>query len=138
MPIEKINPPQVAPPVAYYSHLAVVPAGHKLLVLSGQVGNRLDGSIPDSLDDQFELAIQNILAILASQGVGPEDVVKLSCFLSERPQNFVRIGAALRSAFPGKPPAQTFLIVAGLAFPQLKVEIEATAAVRIGTPNNPA
>jgi enamine deaminase RidA (YjgF/YER057c/UK114 family) len=130
LPVEKLNPPEVAPPVAFYSHLAVVPPDHKLLVLAGQVGNRLDGSFPDSLDEQFEQALNNILAILKSQGAGPEDVVKLSCFLAEKPQNHARIGAALRAAFTGKPPAQTFLIVAGLAFPQLKVEIEALAAVR--------
>ena len=132
MPVEKLNPPQVAPPVAFYSHLAVVPPDHKLLVLAGQVGNRLDGSFPDSLDEQFEQALNNILAILKSQGAGPDDVVKLSCYLAERPQNYARIGAALRASFTGKPPAQTFLIVAGLAFPQLKVEIEAVAAVRAG------
>lgn len=130
MAIEKLNPPDVAPPIAFYSHLAVVPSGHKLLVLAGQVGNRLDGSIPDSLDDQFEQALNNIVTILRSQGANSEDVVKVTCYLAERPQNFVRIGAALRAAFTGKPPAQTFLIVVGLAYPQLKVEIEAVAAVR--------
>lgn len=130
MSIEKLNPPGLAPPVAFYSHLAVVPPDHRLLVLAGQVGNRLDGSFPDSLDEQFEQALDNILAILKSQDAGPEDVVKLSCYLAERPQSYARIGAALRAAFAGTPPAQTFLIVAGLAFPQLKVEIEALAAVR--------
>ena len=132
MSIEKLNPPGVAPPVAFYSHLAIVPPEHKLLVLSGQVGNRADGSMPDALDEQFEIALDNILAILKSQGAGPEDVVKLTCYLAERPQGYARIGAALRAAFTGKPPAQTFLIVAGLAFPQLKVEIEAIAAVKAG------
>ena len=130
MSIEKLNPPDVAPPIAFYSHLAVVPPDHKLLMLSGQVGNNLDDSYPDSLDEQFEQALNNILAILKSQGAGPEDVVKLNCYLTETPQDYARIGAALRAAFTEKPPAQTFLIVAGLAFPQLKVEIEAVAAVR--------
>ena len=130
MSVEKLNPPQVAPPVAFYSHLAVVPPDHKLLVLAAQVGNRIDGTFPDSLDEQFEQAMINILSILKSQGAGPEDVVKVTCYLAERPQNYARIGASLRGAFTGKPPAQTFLIVAGLAFPHLKVEIEAIAAVR--------
>ena len=130
MSIEKLNPPDVAPPIAFYSHLAVVPPDHKLLMLSGQVGNNLDDSYPDSLDEQFEQALNNVLAILKSQGAGPEDVVRLNCYLTETPQDYARIGAALRAAFTGKPPAQTFLIVAGLAFPQLKVEIEAVAAVR--------
>ena len=129
MPVEFINPDNVAKPVAYYSHLAVVPAGYKLLYFAGQVGNTLDGTFPESLDEQFEQTIANILAILQSQGARPSDVVKLNCYLSERPENFLRIGKALRSAFPAPPPAQTFLIVAGLAFPALKVEIEVVAAV---------
>ena len=41
MSVEKINPPEVAPPVAFYSHLAVVPSGHKLLVL-GVAGREWD------------------------------------------------------------------------------------------------
>lgn len=122
--LEFLNPEGLAQPMAYYSHLAVVPAGSKHLLLSGQVGNRLDGSFPDSLDEQFEQAICNILAILKSQGATGRDVVKLTCYLTERPPSYARIGKALRDAFPEPPPAQTFVIVAGLAFPTLKVEID--------------
>ena len=129
MAIEFLNPQGVAKPVAYYSHLAVVPAGYRQLVLAGQVGNRLDGSFPDSLDEQFEQALVNMMAVLSSQGATARDVVKLTCYLAERPSSYARIGAALRTAFPEPPPAQTFLIVAGLAFPALKVEIDAQAAV---------
>ena len=129
MPIEFVNPANVAKPVAYYSHLAVVPPGYKMLYFSGQVGNTPDGKFPESLDEQFEQTIANILLILWSQGANARDVVKVNCYLAERPQNFERIGKALRSAFPVPPPAQTFLIVAGLAFPALKVEIEVVAAV---------
>ena len=129
MQIEFLNPEGLAKPVAYYSHLAVVPAGYKLLVFAGQVGNRLDGSFPESVDEQFEQAINNILAILASQGASGRDVVKVTCYLTERPESYDRIGKALRSAFPEPPPAQTFLIVAGLALPSLKVEIDIQAAI---------
>ena len=129
MPVEFLNPEGLAKPVAYYSHLAVVPAGYKQLVFAGQVGNRLDGSFPESIDEQFEQTITNILAILASQGATARDVVKVTCYLVERPESYARIGKALRAAFPEPPPAQTFLIVAGLALPSLKVEIDVYAAV---------
>jgi 2-iminobutanoate/2-iminopropanoate deaminase len=129
MPIEFLNPDGLAKPVAYYSHRAVVPSNYKQLVLSGQVGNRLDGSFPDTLDEQFEQAIANILAILKSQGATGRDVVKVTCYLAERPESYARIGKALKAAFPEPPPAQTFLIVAGLAFPALKVEIDVHAAL---------
>lgn len=129
MPIQFLNPECVAKPVAYYSHLAIVPGDLRRLILAGQVGNRRDGSFPDTLDEQFELAIANILAIVKSQGATGRDVVKLTCYLAERPVNYSRIGKVLRDAFPEPPPAQTFLIVAGLAFPALKVEIDAEAAL---------
>lgn len=129
MPIEFIDPDGLAKPVAYYSHLAVVPGGYKQLVLAGQVGNHLDGTFPESLDEQFEQAIANILAVLKSQGATGRDVAKVTCYLAERPDSYARIGKALREAFPEPPPAQTFLIVAGLAFPALKVEIDVQAAL---------
>lgn len=129
MPIEFVNPSSVAKPVAYYSHLAVVPSDYKMLYFAGQVGNTPDGKFPESLDEQFEQTIANILLILQSQGANAKDVVKLNCYLAERPESYERIGRALLSAFPVPPPAQTFLIVAGLAFPSLKVEIEVVAAV---------
>jgi len=129
MSIEFLNPEGLAKPVAYYSHLSVVPAGYKQLVLAGQVGNRLDGSFPDDLDEQFEQAISNVLAVLKSQGATGRDVVKVTCYLAERPESYARIGKALRSVFPEPPPAQTFVIVAGLAFPALKVEIDVQAAL---------
>jgi 2-iminobutanoate/2-iminopropanoate deaminase len=129
MPIEFLNPEGLAKPVAYYSHLAVVPSGYKQLILAGQVGNRLDGSFPETLDEQFEQTIANILAVLQSQGATGRDVVKVTCYLAERPESYARIGKALRVAFPEPPPAQTFVIVAGLAFPALKVEIDIQAAL---------
>ena len=129
MPIERINPASVAKPIAFYSHLTVVPPGHRFLYLAGQVGNRLDGSIPESMDEQFEQTICNIVAILESQGAGADDVVRLNCYVTERPANFERIGRSLRSTFPTAAPSQTFVIVAGLAVPQLKVEIDVVAAI---------
>ena len=129
MSIQFINPEGLAKPVACYSHLAVVPEGFKQLVLAGQVGNRLDSSFPDTLDEQFEQTMHNILTVIASQGATARDVVKLTCYLAERPDSYARIGAALRAAFPAPPPAQAFLIVAGLALPALKAEIDVLAAL---------
>lgn len=129
MPLTFTNPPGVATPVAYYTHLVVIPPGHTQLVLAGQIGQRPDGSFAETLDEQFDLALRNALTILASQGAGPQDVVKLTCYVTERPASYAGIGKALRTAFPDRPPAQTFVVVAGLAFDALKVEIDVVAAV---------
>jgi len=68
--------------------------------------------------------------VAAAQGASADDVAKVTFYLTERPTDLRRIGTAIRAAFPGTPPASTFLIISGLAGPQMKVEIEIVAAVR--------
>jgi len=72
------NPPGMMAPLGHYPHLAVVPAGARLLVLAGQTGHAADGSLPDSVDSHYRNALVNVLAILASQGAGPRHIVKLN------------------------------------------------------------
>ncbi|HEY2709063.1 MAG TPA: Rid family hydrolase [Caulobacteraceae bacterium] len=128
MTIQRINPEGVAAPVGVYCHLTVAPAGSRLLLLSGQVGVAPDGSVAASLEAQFDQALANIGAILASQGASFADVVKVTYYLTERPADFGPIRASIARAF-AEPTASTLLFVAGLAAPHLKVEIEAIAAV---------
>jgi enamine deaminase RidA (YjgF/YER057c/UK114 family) len=56
----------------------VVPAGTQLLFLSGQVGIRPDGSLPDSTEAQAEQIFANIAALSASQGLAVSALVKIS------------------------------------------------------------
>ncbi|MDU1665500.1 MAG: hypothetical protein E6833_04650 [Bradyrhizobium sp.] len=41
-----LSPPSIHPPFARYSHGIAVPAGHRLVVTSGQLGITADGVIP--------------------------------------------------------------------------------------------
>src|SRR5690606_11665273 len=100
-----------------------------LVVLSGQVGVNADGSFPASVEEQFERAMELAMAAAASQGAGPDSVVKLTYFLTEQPSDFTRIRGAIQKAFPVSPPAATYVIVQGLARPEIKAEIELFAAV---------
>jgi enamine deaminase RidA (YjgF/YER057c/UK114 family) len=129
MSLKFINPETVAKPTAAYSNVAIVPPGRRLLVLAGQVGNRLDGSFVEGLEGQFEQALANVNAIVASEGGTAADVARVTCFLVEKPTDGARIGAAIRGAFPDGLPAMSWIYVAGLFRPDLKVEIEAIAAV---------
>ena len=129
MTLKFVNPPAVAPPAAGYRHLAIVPSGRRLLVLAGQFGNRLDGSVVEDLEGQFEQSLANILGIVASEGGIAADIARITCFLVERPTDGARIGAAMKKTFPDGPPAMSWIYVAGLFRPEAKVEIEAIAAV---------
>jgi len=71
-------------------------------------------------------ALANLGAVLAAHGMGPANIVKMTVFLTE--PELVREWRAQRDAFlQGHAPASTLLIVAGLATPDFKVEVEAEA-----------
>ena len=70
MGLRFVDPPNGPPPAASYRHLAVVPAGRRLLVLAGQIGNLSDGTIVEGLEAQYEQALVNINTIVASEGGG--------------------------------------------------------------------
>jgi enamine deaminase RidA (YjgF/YER057c/UK114 family) len=122
------NPPAVAPPLGHYSHLAVVPAGARLLVLAGQTGHAPDGSLPESAEAQYRGALSYLLAILASEGAGPGHIVKLNTWLTA-PMELSVVRAARQELLGAAAPPSTLAYVAGLALPEIKVEIEAWAAI---------
>lgn len=124
------NPTEVAPPLGHYSHLAIVPAGTRLLVLAGQTGHAPDGSLPESADAQYRNALANVLAILASEGAGPEHIVKLNSWLTE-PLSRESMRAVRLDLLGSAAPPATLGYLSGLALPTLKVEIEAWAAVPV-------
>ena len=122
------DPPNGPPPAASYRHLAVVPVGSRLLVLAGQIGNLSDGTIVEGLEDQYEQALININTIVASEGGTPEDVARITVFLVEKPDRpFAQ--EIDKKHFPAWPPTKSWIYVAGLFRPDVKVEIEAIAAV---------
>lgn len=120
------NPSRIAPPGARYSHGVVHSARAHRLVTSGQVGLRPDGSIAGELDEQMEVAWDNLLEILREGGMNASDLVKVVIFCT------VPGSAALARRIRQKKlglhaPAATYLEVAGLASPDFLVEIEGEA-----------
>lgn len=129
MTVKLKTPGGVAPPVAFYQHLAVVEPSSRMLVLAGQVGQAIDGSFPDTVEAQFQQALDNILTIVKSEGGGPESIARLTCFLTSAPESFAEVGDAVQRTFPNGLPAMSWIYVAGLFAPHVKIEIEAIAAV---------
>ena len=129
MGLEFVNPQDAPTPAGPYSNLAIVPAGYRLLVIAGQIGNLADGSIVDGLEAQYEQAISNINAIVASEGGDSTNIARITIFLTEKPSAGDMITAAMQRHFPSGPPAMSWIYVSELFSPDVKVEIEAIAAV---------
>ena len=130
MTIRRHNPPAVHAPMGRYSHATVHPLGPglKRLVMAGQVGVKPDGTIAGDLAAQIEQAWDNLLAVLASEGMGPKDLVKITYFTTDRSPEGLKLSREIRARKLGDvSPSSTYLVIAGLAGPDLKVEIEGEA-----------
>ena len=58
MTITFIDPSNPSKPAANYSNLAIIPAGKKLLSISGQIGNDIEGNIAESLEDLISASVK--------------------------------------------------------------------------------
>ena len=75
------NPQNVHQPLGSYSHQAEITANERMLVLSGQVGMREDGTVPDDPLEQIDVALENIFRNLQAANMGVKDIIKLTYYL---------------------------------------------------------
>jgi len=123
--ITRSNPPSVSAPTGY-THAIHITGDHHRLIISGQVGMALDGSVPGTGEGQIAQALANLRAILTANGMTVDNIVKTTAFLTDR--GLLPAYRQARSAVFGEhAPASTLLFVTGLADPRWVVEIEAEA-----------
>lgn len=84
------------------------------------------------LAGQFRQILHNTLAILAEDGAGPEHIVRMTWYVTNR-DNYVatlpEIGAAYRELIGRNFPAMAVVEVSALVEPEALVEIETIAVV---------
>jgi enamine deaminase RidA (YjgF/YER057c/UK114 family) len=122
-----INPAVLHVPAGAYSHIVQVPGDARWTVLSGQIGVRPDGSVPDGIEAQAEQTYANIKTALGLVGLGLQDVVRLTTYLTDAAfiDSFFRVRARVLGSYR---PASTLLIVGGLMKPEWHIEIDCIAA----------
>lgn len=121
------NPTDVHPPLGSYSHQIEVRGNERLLVISGQVGIRADGTVPEDPFEQIDLAFENIFRNLRAAGMDVKDLIKITYYLVGEIDTVKRREVVL-SKLQGHQPCSTLLYVAGLAGPMYRVEIDAWAS----------
>ena len=125
-----LQPPGWPRPKGYSNGIS---AKGRMIFTSGVVGWDEKECFPDyRLHGQFALALRNTLAILAEDGAGPEHVVRMTVYVTDRHEYLVsrdEIGAAWREIMGANYPAMTLVEVKGLVEAAAKVEIETTAVV---------
>lgn len=121
------NPQGIAMPIGDYSHLTIVPKGAELITLSGQVGVDREGNIPDSIEEQFQISLENIVSLLRSENLDTNGIIKINIWLTEKVDKDVFVDI-YKQFHKGSPPSMTLAYVMALGTPQLKVEVEVLAA----------
>jgi enamine deaminase RidA (YjgF/YER057c/UK114 family) len=117
----------IASQIGKYGDAVEVPAAAKWLLTSGTPGLALDGTLPDEISAQAELAWQHIVAMLERAGMTVNDLVKITQYLTR--ESDIAAYAQVRSRFLGDArPASMLLIVPALVRPKFLLEVEAVAA----------
>lgn len=124
---ESRNPQDIHAPLGSYTHQIEVKGNERLLVISGQVGMRQDGTVPEDPVEQIDVAFENIFRNLQAAGMDVKDLIKITYYLVDEIDTAKRREVVL-SKLQGHQPCSTLLYVAGLASPAYRVEIDAWAS----------
>jgi 2-iminobutanoate/2-iminopropanoate deaminase len=120
------NPQGIHQPLGGYVHQVEITGKERLLIISGQVGMRKDGTIPEDPLEQLDLALENIFLNLRAADMELTDIVKLTFYLVGEIDTAQR-RALVAAKLHGHQPCSTLVYVAGLASPAYRVEVEAWA-----------
>ena len=131
MSIERVNPSALAAPSGF-AH-AVIATGGRLVFLAGQTALDQSGAIVgDSIVEQFEQALVNLLTALAAAGGQPGDLASLTVYavdLADYQVHGREIGAVWRRLAGRDYPAMAAIGVSRLWDPAALVEVQGYAVV---------
>ncbi|MFD8302067.1 RidA family protein [Streptomyces sp. NPDC059690] len=131
MTAERINPSELSPP-AGFSH-AVVATGTRVVFLAGQTALDTDGKVVgDTLPEQFEKALGNLLAALAAAGGTPADLARVTVYatdVADYREHAGRLGRVWRDLAGRDYPAMAVVQVVRLWDEKALVELDGFAVL---------
>lgn len=126
-----LQPPGWAPARGYANGIKV--AAGQWLFVGGQIGwNAQQAFESDDFIAQCQQALSNVQAVLQAGGAGPEHVVRMTWYVTDRDEYNSRLkelGEVYRRVMGRHFPAMTCVEVSRLVEPRAKVEIEVTAVL---------
>ncbi len=121
-----ITPPGISPNPALSPGVRV----GEFLFTSGNVANDASGNLvgPGDCEAQSRQVMSNVRTIAEAAGASMNDVVKITCFLTDV-NDYAAYGRVRSETFSNSPPASSTVIVAALVRPEFLVEVEAVVRV---------
>ena len=127
MPIIRSNPPTLHAPVGSYHHCNVVEAGSRMLFAAGQIGVGLDGVLVKDPREQIAQAWRNVRSVVEAAGMTHRDIVRLTVYMVGA--EHVEYSRDCRNRIiEGERPGSTLVYVAGLAEPDMIIEVDVICA----------
>ncbi|HYL31803.1 MAG TPA: RidA family protein [Stellaceae bacterium] len=121
------NPAASPPPNGPYSLGVEIPAGQRVLFIAGQIPVAKDGTVPQGIKAQSEQVWRNIINVLESAGMGIENLVKVTNYLTKQ-ENIAGYSEVRAKILGAARPISTTVVVQSLVRSEWLVEVEAFAA----------
>jgi len=125
-----LHPAGWKPTLGYSNGVA---ASGRMIFLGGMIGwDSQQQFVTDDLVGQVAQALRNIVDVLAEAGAGPEHIVRLTWYVTDRDEYLAcqkQLGGVYREVIGKHFPAMALVQVVALVESRAKVEIEATAVV---------
>ena len=128
--MKKLQPPNWAEPKGYAN--GVIASG-ALIFVGGQIGWNAEQQFEsDDFIAQTRQALINVAAVLKAGGAGPEHMVRMTWYVTDRVEYNARLkelGVVYRELMGKNFPAMTCVEVSGLVEERARIEIEVTAVL---------
>ena len=128
--MKKLQPPNWAEPKGYANGVL---ASGALIFVGGQIGWNAEQQFEsDDFIAQTRQALINVAAVLKAGGAGPEHMVRMTWYVTDRVEYNARLkelGGVYRELMGKNFPAMTCVEVSGLVEERARIEIEVTAVL---------
>ena len=128
--MKALLPPGWPRPRGYSNGIA---AAGRLVFTAGIVGwDETERFVAEDMAGQFRQVLLNTIAVLAEDGAGPEHIVRMTWYVTDRDEyvaSLPAIGAAYRELIGKHFPAMAVVEVSRLVEPLARIEIETIAMV---------
>ncbi|SHL08921.1 RidA family protein [Flavobacterium chilense] len=125
------NPDSLFDPTPYgFSHASSVSTPGELVYISGQSGGSgKNHTLSNSFREQTQVALQNIVTVLDSYHLKPENIMKITILIVDHsPEKLTIWNEEIRKIWQNKPfPASTLIPVPKLAINGMLIEVDAIA-----------
>ena len=127
-PLRFVNPPALYDPSPNgYSHIATVEGAISLAYISGQGGEKQDGTLSPCFDEQVKQGFRNLKSALAAIAAEARDIAKLTVLIVDHDESRLAVFSNELACSLGSDikPACTLIPVSRLALDGMLFEIEA-------------